>query len=182
VLDELRQILDYLEKAPPAGLVIASGKDSGFVAGADIEEFKTLTTSEKAIALVERGWSLFNRLAAVPYPTLALIKGVCLGGGLELSLACRYRIAVDTPGTRLGLPEVLLGIVPAWGGMQRLPRLIGPQAALDMMLTAKSLDARRAKKMGLVDLAVARVLCTTRPAALSCPVGPRPAPRGSRPL
>ncbi len=155
VLDELRQILDYLEKAPPAGLIFASGKDSGFVAGADIEEFKTLTTPEKAIALVERGWSLFNRLAAVPYPTLALIKGVCLGGGLELSLACRYRIAVDTPGTRLGLPEVLLGIVPAWGGMQRLPKLIGPQAALDMMLTAKSLDARRAKKMGLVDLAVA---------------------------
>ncbi|MEN9764212.1 MAG: hypothetical protein RL397_167 [Pseudomonadota bacterium] len=155
VLDELRQILDYLEKAPPAGLIFASGKDSGFVAGADIEEFKTLTTPEKAIALVERGWTLFNRLAAVPYPTLALINGVCLGGGLELSLACRYRIAVDTPGTRLGLPEVLLGIVPAWGGMQRLPRLIGPQAALDMMLTAKSLDARRAKKMGLVDLAVA---------------------------
>jgi len=155
VLDELRQILDYLEKAPPAGLIFASGKDSGFVAGADIEEFKTLTTPEKAIALVERGWTLFNRLAAVPYPTLSLIKGVCLGGGLELSLACRYRIAVDTPGTRLGLPEVLLGIVPAWGGMQRLPKLIGPQAALDMMLTAKSLDARRAKKMGLVDLAVA---------------------------
>lgn len=155
VLDELRQILDYLEKTPPAGLIIASGKNSGFVAGADIEEFKTLTTSEKAIALVERGWSLFNRLAAVPYPTLALINGVCLGGGLELSLACRYRIAVDTPSTRLGLPEVLLGIVPAWGGMRRLPKLIGPQAALDMMLTAKSLDARRAKKMGLVDLAVA---------------------------
>ncbi|MFZ9734947.1 MAG: 3-hydroxyacyl-CoA dehydrogenase NAD-binding domain-containing protein [Burkholderiaceae bacterium] len=155
VLDELRQILDYLERTPPAGLIIASGKNSGFVAGADIEEFKTLTTSEKAIALVERGWSLFNRLAAVPYPTLALINGVCLGGGLELSLACRYRIAVDTPSTRLGLPEVLLGIVPAWGGMRRLPKLIGPQAALDMMLTAKSLDARRAKKMGLVDLAVA---------------------------
>jgi len=155
VLDELRQILDHLDKSPPAGLIIASGKDSGFVAGADIEEFKTLTTSEKAIALVERGWRLFNRLAAVPYPTLALIKGVCLGGGLELSLACRYRIAVDTPSTRMGLPEVLLGIVPAWGGMRRLPRLIGPQAALDMMLTAKSLDARRAKKMGLVDLAVA---------------------------
>lgn len=155
VLDELRQILDHLDKAPPAGLIIASGKDSGFVAGADIEEFKTLTTSEKAIALVERGWTLFNRLAAVPYPTLALIKGVCLGGGLELSLACRYRIAVDTPSTRMGLPEVLLGIVPAWGGMRRLPSLIGPQAALDMMLTAKSLDAWRAKKMGLVDLAVA---------------------------
>ena len=155
VLDEFRQILDHLEKTPPAGLIIASGKDSGFVAGADIEEFKTLTTAEKAIALVERGWLLFQRLAVVPYPTLALIKGVCLGGGLELSLACRYRIAVDTPATRLGLPEVLLGIVPAWGGMQRLPRLIGPQAALDMMLTAKSLDARRAKKAGLVDLAVA---------------------------
>jgi 3-hydroxyacyl-CoA dehydrogenase/enoyl-CoA hydratase/3-hydroxybutyryl-CoA epimerase len=153
VLDELQEILDYLDQVHAVGLIIASGKDSGFVAGADIEEFKSLTTRDEAIALVRRGWTLFNRLAAVRYPTLALIEGVCLGGGLELSLACRYRIAVDTPGTRLGLPEVLLGIVPAWGGMRRLPRLIGPQAALNMMLTGKSLDARRAKKIGNVDLA-----------------------------
>jgi 3-hydroxyacyl-CoA dehydrogenase/enoyl-CoA hydratase/3-hydroxybutyryl-CoA epimerase len=155
VLNELRQILDYLDTAQPVGLIITSGKDGSFVAGADIEEFKTLTTSEEAIALVQRGWTLFNRLAAVSYPTLALVKGACLGGGLELCLACQYRIAVDTPDTRLGLPEVLLGIVPAWGGMRRLPRLVGPQVALDMMLTGKSLDARRAKKIGIVDLAVA---------------------------
>ena len=154
VLEEFTHLLDGFDKAPPTGLIIHSEKESGFIAGADIEEFTTLDTAEKATELVARGWHLMNRLARVPYPTLSLIRGVCLGGGLELSLACRYRIAVDTPATRLGLPEVLLGIVPGWGGMHRLPKLVGPQAALDMMLTAKSVDARRAKRMGLVDLAV----------------------------
>lgn len=154
VLEEFTSLLDGFDQTPPTGLIIHSEKESGFVAGADIEEFTTLDTAEKAAALVARGWHLMNRLAAVRYPTLALIRGVCLGGGLELSLACRYRIAVDTPTTRLGLPEVLLGIVPGWGGMHRLPKVVGPQAALDMMLTAKSVDARRAKRMGLVDMAV----------------------------
>ncbi len=154
VLEEFRSLLDGFDQTPPTGLIIHSEKESGFIAGADIEEFTTLDTAEKATELVARGWHLMNRLAAVRYPTLALIRGVCLGGGLELSLACRYRIAVDTPATRLGLPEVLLGIVPGWGGMHRLPKVVGPQAALDMMLTAKSVDARRAKRMGLVDMAV----------------------------
>ena len=154
VLEEFTSLLDRFDQTPPTGLIIHSEKESGFVAGADIEEFTTLDTAEKATELVARGWHLMNRLAAVRYPTLALIRGVCLGGGLELSLACRYRIAVDTPATRLGLPEVLLGIVPGWGGMHRLPKVVGPQAALDMMLTAKSVDARRAKRMGLVDMAV----------------------------
>lgn len=154
VLEEFVMLLDGFDQHPPTGLIIHSEKDSGFIAGADIEEFTTLDTAEKATELVARGWHLMNRLARVPYPTLALIRGVCLGGGLELSLACRYRIAVDSPTTRLGLPEVLLGIVPGWGGMHRLPKVVGPQAALDMMLTAKSVDARRAKRMGLVDLAV----------------------------
>src|SRR5690606_40784679 len=113
--------------------------------GADIEEFSGLDSVLAARALVERGWKLFNRLAAVRYPTLALIRGHCMGGGLELALACRYRIVVDEPGTRLALPEVKLGIVPGWGGMLRLPRLIGPAAALDMMLTGRAVDARRAK-------------------------------------
>ena len=85
------------------------------------------------------------------YPTLALINGSCLGGGLELSLACRYRVVVDEPATRLGLPEVLLGIVPGWGGIHRLPRVIGAPAALDMLLTGKTIDARRAKKIGVAD-------------------------------
>ncbi len=154
VLEEFTTLLNEFDQRPPKGLIIHSEKDSGFIAGADIEEFTTLDTAEKATELVARGWHLMNRLARVSYPTLALIRGVCLGGGLELSLACRYRIAVDTPATRLGLPEVLLGIVPGWGGMHRLPKVVGPQAALDMMLTAKSVDARRAKRMGLVDLAV----------------------------
>lgn len=154
VLEEFASLLDGFDQTPPTGVIIHSEKESGFIAGADIEEFTTLDTAEKATELVARGWHLMNRLAAVRYPTLALIRGVCLGGGLELSLACRYRIAVDTPATRLGLPEVLLGIVPGWGGMHRLPKVVGPQAALDMMLTARSVDARRAKRMGLVDMAV----------------------------
>lgn len=166
VLQELGLALDQLEFEKPAGLVIYSEKDSGFAAGADIEEFTQLDSQEKAIELVKRGWDLFNRLAGVSYPTLSLIKGVCLGGGLELSLACRYRIAVDTPSTKLGLPEVLLGIVPGWGGMMRLPKLIGPQSALDMMLTAKSLDAKRAKRAGLVDLCVPQRLAKQSAARL----------------
>ena len=154
VLAEFSAQLDEFDRKPPAGMIIQSAKDSGFIAGADVEEFKALDQPQQAQEIIARGWHLFNRLAAVPYPTLSLIRGICLGGGLEISLACRYRIAVDEPATRLGLPEVLLGIVPGWGGMMRLPRLIGPQAALDMMLTGKTLDARRAKRVGLVDLAV----------------------------
>lgn len=152
---ELGAVVDQLEASPPKGLVIRSGKSNGFIAGANIEEFTTLKTPEQARELVARGWHLFNRIAALRFPTLALIQGVCLGGGLELSLACRYRVAVEDPSTKLGLPEVMLGILPGWGGIARLPRLTGPQAALDLMLTGKTVDARRAKRMGMVDLAVA---------------------------
>ena len=137
VLAELEAILDQLTVRPPSGLVIRSGKAAGFIAGADIEEFTRIDTAEGARKLVERGWLLFERLAAARFPTLALVRGHCMGGGLELALACRYRIVVDEPGTRLALPEVMLGIMPAWGGMLRLPRLTGPAAALDMMLTGK---------------------------------------------
>lgn len=154
VMEEFSRVLDALDRSPPKGLIIQSGKDSGFIAGANIEEFTQIASPQDARALVERGWVLFNRLAAVRYPTLALIRGHCMGGGLELSLACRYRITVDEPGTRLALPEVMLGIVPAWGGMARLPHVVGPAAALDMMLTGKPIDAVRAKKMGLADACV----------------------------
>ncbi len=151
VLAEFGQLLDQLDVYPPKGLIIRSGKAAGFVAGADIQEFSQLDTAEKGRALVARGWDLFNRLAAVRYPTLALVRGHCLGGGLELALACRYLLAVDEPGTKMGLPEVMLGIFPGWGGMLRLPQRVGPAAALDMMLTGKTIDARRAKRMGLAD-------------------------------
>lgn len=154
VMTEFAQVLDTLQSPPPKGLIIRSGKSAGFIAGADVEEFAELQTPQQAHALVERGWHLFNRLAAVPYPTLALIRGHCLGGGLELALACRYRLAVDEPGTSLALPEVMLGIFPGWGGMRRLPALIGAPAALDMMLTGRPADARRAAALGLVDARV----------------------------
>ncbi|MBZ0144480.1 MAG: enoyl-CoA hydratase/isomerase family protein, partial [Rhodocyclaceae bacterium] len=120
---ELGLALDAFDREPPKGLVIRSGKSAGFIAGADIEEFTQVESAEGAKALVKRGWDLYNRLAAVKYPTLALIRGHCMGGGTELALACRYRVAVDEPGTRIALPEVMLGIVPGWGGMLRLPQV-----------------------------------------------------------
>src|SRR5438445_4892789 len=142
VLAELRSALSNLAAAPPKGLVLRSGKDSGFIAGADIEEFERVKTVDDAVAIVKRGWDIFNELAAAPYPTLALIRGFCLGGGLELALACRYPVVVDEPGTRLGLPEVMLGIVPGWGGMRRLPWLAGAPTALDLLLTGRTTAAR----------------------------------------
>jgi 3-hydroxyacyl-CoA dehydrogenase/enoyl-CoA hydratase/3-hydroxybutyryl-CoA epimerase len=151
VLAELHDALDLLDRDPPNGLVIRSGKANGFIAGADVEEFGIVSDGAGALAIVKRGWDAFERLAAVAYPTLALVRGFCLGGGLELALACRYRVVVDEPGTRLGLPEVMLGIVPGWGGIKRLPRLAGAPGALDMLLTGKTIDARRAKKMGIAD-------------------------------
>ena len=150
VMDELALVLDVLDEVKPRGVVFRSGKRVGFIAGADIEEFKGMDVATGR-RLMQRGWDIYNRLAAVEYPTLALIRGHCMGGGLELALACRYRVVVDEAGTRLALPEVKLGIVPGWGGMLRLPQLIGPAAALDMMLTGRSVDARRAKKIGLAD-------------------------------
>lgn len=151
VIAELAAHVNALEHNRPAGLVIRSGKSVGFIAGADVEEFTRLADGAAARAMVQRSWDLFNRIEALPFPTLALIRGHCMGGGLELALACRYRITVDEPTTRLALPEVMLGIVPGWGGMLRLPRVVGPAAALDMMLTGKQIDAKRAKKMGLAD-------------------------------
>jgi 3-hydroxyacyl-CoA dehydrogenase/enoyl-CoA hydratase/3-hydroxybutyryl-CoA epimerase len=151
VMNELGLLLDHLEKEPPKGLVFRSGQAAGFIAGADIQEFTRLDTPERGLELIARGWNLFNRLAAVRFPTLALVRGHCLGGGLELALACRYLLAVDEPGTKMGLPEVMLGIFPGWGGMLRLPARVGPQAALDMMLTGKTIDAQRAKRIGLAD-------------------------------
>jgi 3-hydroxyacyl-CoA dehydrogenase / enoyl-CoA hydratase / 3-hydroxybutyryl-CoA epimerase len=162
VLAELNEALDLLDRDPPKGLVIRSGKANGFIAGADVDEFGEVKDEAGAIAIVKRGWDTFERLAHVKYPTLALVRGFCLGGGLELALACRYRVVVDEPGTRLGLPEVMLGIVPGWGGMRRLPRLIGAPAALDLLLTGKTIDARRAKKLGVADESVpARVMENT---------------------
>ncbi|MBI3095704.1 MAG: enoyl-CoA hydratase/isomerase family protein [Rhodocyclales bacterium] len=154
VMTELGLLLDECARQAPRGLIFKSAKEAGFIAGANIAEFVASDTPELARALIRRGWEVYNRLAAVPYPTLALVRGHCMGGGTELALACRYRIAVDEPGTKFALPEVMLGIVPGWGGMLRLPRLVGPAAALDMMLSGRNIAASRAKKIGLADACV----------------------------
>ena len=155
VMEELSAIVATLEATPPKALIICSTKPNGFIAGADVREFQAIDNVDNGRKLIERGWHLFNRIEQFRFPTLALIHGPCLGGGLELALACRYRIAIDTPKPVIGLPEVKLGIFPAWGGLMRLPRLIGPQAALNLMLTGRTLDGRRAKSAGIVDLLVA---------------------------
>ncbi len=177
VLTELSAIINELAAAPPKGLVVRSGKDNGFIAGADIDDFEAVKTVDDALAIVRRGWDVFNQLAAVPYPTLALIRGFCLGGGLELALACRYRVVVDEPATRLGLPEVMLGIVPGWGGMRRLPRLAGAPAALDLLLTGRTIDARRAKRLGIADECVPpRIMMNTARGVLAAAPPPRRLP------
>lgn len=177
VMAEFTAVLDELRVKNPRGVIIRSGKTSGFIAGADVEEFTKVTSTQEALAIVRRGWDAMNKLAALPFPTLALVNGFCMGGGLELALACRYRIAVDQPGTRFALPEVMLGILPGWGGVMRLPRVVGPTAALDMMMTGRSVDARRAKRMGLADASVpprvmensARMLILEAPAPRKLP-------------
>jgi 3-hydroxyacyl-CoA dehydrogenase/enoyl-CoA hydratase/3-hydroxybutyryl-CoA epimerase len=152
-LEELSRALTAIQLENPKGLVIRSAKD-GFIAGADVQEFTRFKTGAEALAFVKLGWDVFQQLRELPFPTTAMVNGFCMGGGVELALACRYRVALDDPKVRFALPEVMLGIMPAWHGVQWLPKLVGPGPALDMLLTGKSLDARRAKRIGLVDQAV----------------------------
>ena len=159
-LEELRSSLRAVAAANPRGMIICSAKD-GFIAGADVEEFTRFKSPQEAMAFVKLGWDVFQELSELPFPTTAMVNGFCMGGGVELALACRYRVALDDT-ARFALPEVMLGIMPAWHGVQWLPKLVGPAAAFDMLLTGKTVDARRAKRMGLVDQAVpARILENT---------------------
>jgi len=151
VIAELGDLLVRLAReARIRGLLVCSGKPDVFIAGADVREF-TRVKPEDARTAVERVQALFEQLANLPYPTVAAIDGACLGGGTELALACDYRLMSDSKKAQIGLPEVRLGLFPAWGGCTRLPRIVGLPAALDLILTGKSLDGRRAKKIGLAD-------------------------------
>lgn len=153
-LSELSQVIAGVEADQSTlGLIITSAKKAGFVAGADIEQFTKVSNFEEAYEFVSSAHRIFDRLEALKIPTLALINGICLGGGFELALACRYRIAMDDPKTKLGLPEVNLGIFPGWGGSVRLPRLIGSLQALPLMLAGRTVSAKAAYKMGIVDAA-----------------------------
>ncbi len=151
VLEELDLLLQGIVAQQPRGLVILSGKPNGFIAGADIKSFTRVRNEQDAMAFLQRGQEVFSRLAACTFPTVAMIHGFCLGGGTEMALACRYRVMRDDPGTRIGLPEVRLGIHPGWGGSARMVPLIGALKAMDLILTGRSIDGRAAKRFGLVD-------------------------------
>jgi 3-hydroxyacyl-CoA dehydrogenase/enoyl-CoA hydratase/3-hydroxybutyryl-CoA epimerase len=153
LLEAMGGILGRLEagEGGARAAVIVSEKKGTWIAGADIEQFRDFRTPADGEAASRAGHELLDRIERLPIPVVAAIDGVALGGGLEVALACTYRVASDSPKTRLGLPEVQLGILPGAGGTQRLPRLIGVRGALDLMLTGKQLDGRRARSAGIVD-------------------------------
>ena len=149
VMEEFDKILGELEGQRPAGLVIRSAKTSGFIAGADVNEFRGASDPGAIEKEISRGHAVIDRLEALRVPSVAVIHGFCLGGGLEVALACQMRIAID--GARFGFPEVMLGLHPGLGGTARFTRLVNPLQAMTLMLTGRNIDARRAKALGLVD-------------------------------
>jgi 3-hydroxyacyl-CoA dehydrogenase / enoyl-CoA hydratase / 3-hydroxybutyryl-CoA epimerase len=151
VLRELNALIDQIALPPPRGVVVISAKKTGFIAGADIKEFTSITSAENGYRLIHAGQQVFDRLESLACPTVAAIHGFALGGGLELALACRYRIAVNDERLSLGFPEVQLGIHPGFGGTVRSVRLMGVRPAMEMMLTGKSVRADKALRLGLVD-------------------------------
>jgi 3-hydroxyacyl-CoA dehydrogenase/enoyl-CoA hydratase/3-hydroxybutyryl-CoA epimerase len=152
VMTEFAGVVDELERdGDIKRVIIASGKPSIFIAGADVTEFSKATSAEQAREYTRFGQQTIHRFSKLPQVTVAAINGAALGGGCELALVCDYRVMSDSPKAQIGLPETKLGIFPAWGGVTRLPRLIGLPAALDIILNGKTLDGKRAKRMGLVD-------------------------------
>ena len=153
LLEDLATLVSHLEQSPQVRLVVfRSGKESGFLAGADVKQLQEISTVEQADVVLKAGQELFSRIAALKATTVAVIHGSCLGGGLEFAMSCTHRVARDDAGTRLGLPETQLGILPGWGGTQRLPRLVGAETALRMILEGQRLSAAKAYSRGLVDM------------------------------
>ncbi|MDQ3199401.1 MAG: 3-hydroxyacyl-CoA dehydrogenase NAD-binding domain-containing protein [Verrucomicrobiota bacterium] len=151
-MHDLSEHLDFLEKeASLKGLIVTSAKKSIFIAGADLQTLLRQAQTGEMRAFIAEGQRVFNRLAALKIPTVAAIHGACAGGGYEITLACDYRVASDSAATRIGLPETTLGLVPAWGGATRLPRLIGPEKAGEVILKGKLYSAAEAGELGLVD-------------------------------
>src|SRR5207248_9608885 len=151
-LRDLDQQLDFIEAEDSLeGVVILSCKKSIFVAGADLKTLLQQAQTGEIRAFIAEGQRIFNRFAALKIPTCAAIRGACAGGGYEITLACDWRVASDDPVTRIGLPETTLGLIPAWGGSTRLPRLIGPEKAAEVILKGKLYRAQEALQLGLVD-------------------------------
>src|SRR6202047_1244309 len=151
VLRDLAAQLADIAAQLPAGVVIRSGKAGGFIAGADIKEFLKIRTPEEGYELVHAGQAVLQTLADLPCPSVAALHGFALGGGLELALACTYRVAADAAALSLGFPEVLLGIHPGFGGTVRSVQLIGVRPALDLMLKGRPCKGPRALELGLID-------------------------------
>jgi 3-hydroxyacyl-CoA dehydrogenase/enoyl-CoA hydratase/3-hydroxybutyryl-CoA epimerase len=154
VMEELEAQLESLTSAVPKALIITSGKQGGFIAGADIKEFVGLQSPEQAYEMIRRGQQVLDRLARLPCPTVAAINGFALGGGLEVALACRYRVVADDTSITLGFPEVQLGVHPGLGGTVRAVQLAGPIAAMDLMLTGRAIRPKKALELRLVDRVV----------------------------
>ena len=150
-IKELDDIVKEFEKNPPKALIILSDKKDSFIFGADIKEFTALETKEQALEFMLKGHALMNRLEALAFPTVSMIHGLCFGGGTELSLACDYIVASDDKKTKIGLPEIKLGIFPGYGGTARSIERCGPLAAMNIMLTGRALTTRAAKKIKLID-------------------------------
>lgn len=165
-------------------LLFLSGKTGSFLAGVDIDEMAAVKDAWDAVQASRLGQTVLQKIADAPWPSACAIGGACLGGGTELALACTYRIAADGPAVRIGLPEIQLGIVPGFGGTQRLPRLVGLVHALDLILTGRSVDARRAERIGLVDRIVPapKLEHEAREALRAAVAGRRPFVRRHRPL
>src|SRR6266478_3457774 len=190
-LAELSQHLNFIENdGSLGGLIITSAKKSIFIAGADLKTLLQQAQSGDMRAFIAKGQRIFNRLAALKIPTIAAIQGACAGGGYEVTLACDYRIASDDPATRIGLPETTLGLIPAWGGCTRLPRLIGAEKAAEVILKGKLYSAQEALRLRLVDEIAPRDQLVERarkklgegkrkPSAASKPEKEIPAPRSS---
>ncbi|MCC8538882.1 3-hydroxyacyl-CoA dehydrogenase NAD-binding domain-containing protein [Xanthomonas axonopodis pv. poinsettiicola] len=174
VLLELGALVERLALDPPKGVVLRSAKANGFIAGADLKEFQDFDRKGTVNDAIHRGQQVFQKLAELPCPTVAAIHGFCMGGGTEIALACRYRVASDDGSTRIGLPETKLGIFPGWGGSARLPRLIGAPAAMDLMLTGRTVSAKAARAMGLVDKVAAPAVLVDVAAALALAGTTRP--------
>src|SRR5438045_3434025 len=149
---DLEQQLDAIEQDDSlGGVAILSAKKSIFIAGADLKTLLRQAQTGEMRTFIAEGQRIFNRLAALKIPTCAAIHGACAGGGYEVTLACDWRVASDDPSTRIGLPETTLGLIPAWGGSTRLPRLIGEEKAAEVILKGKLYSAQEAWKLGLVD-------------------------------
>jgi 3-hydroxyacyl-CoA dehydrogenase/enoyl-CoA hydratase/3-hydroxybutyryl-CoA epimerase len=154
VMEALRRLLDEAGRKSVSGVVFASDKPDMFLAGADVEEIRSVSDPRLGMEKATTGQSIFETIARFPKTTVCLITGPCLGGGFEMALACTYRIAENAPSVRIGLPEVKLGVIPGFGGTQRLPRHVGIRSALDLILAGKTLPAKPAWRRGLVDALV----------------------------